>query len=626
MKIVWVAAALVLLPRIAGAKEATVPTDIKDLLEGQSSGLLEAKVVDKARALGGTEVVVYEARWHFDARKAELGGDIMVEAKPAIDSTTLTIADVKTRKPYLDVELRHREAGGADFAYVYEWKDLDGDNDPELVLTRQKGRASDPAEWVYQVRYGRLIDVTAAAAKCKPASDRALLTAPVDGKADAGKAFNASLGAKQEAVRCALDDLLIATEHALPRDDAPLVIDANNGVVTVAGTDLLFVQRGPIIRPVGFPCMTDDNGHCVADVGDVIRLEGVVPKDNATVLLFAELRTKAGRWAVVIDASIAHARISAAEKLANGETAELAGDRFIVSGKAGRVWRHTGQEWDPDTVDDLVADKHELVDTKIIDRVRDLGGTKVVVFEARFHHDVTREQDERSVILGEGRLADYERLVVADLASRTIYLDVEIKRAQDGRSYGFAYAWKDLDGDKQPELVLTRKRGKDDAPEHIYQIRYGRFVEVTRGLAKCKQDGAALTAPTGSKEAFGRAFVDSLAKKPAAIVRCALGDLLIAAGHALPRDDAPLVIDPDHGVVTIADGKLLFVRADQTIDDVAFPCVEDKDQKCVAGASDVVRLEGTLSTLRAELRTKAGRRTIAIDVTADGATIRTTEK
>jgi hypothetical protein len=150
---------------ISGA--ASAAPKVPAALEGVElrDGLVTVSVDKSPKRLGGRAVLVFRQtyRYKLDPEDTEAKGT----------ATDLAVVDPASKDYLFLVRIADRGATG-EVAYAPSWKDVNGDRDPELVLTRKKATGDHqfvPKKRLLQIRHGRMIDTTAELAACKKAED-----------------------------------------------------------------------------------------------------------------------------------------------------------------------------------------------------------------------------------------------------------------------------------------------------------------------------------------------------------------------------------------------------------------------------------------------------------------------
>lgn len=216
-------------------------------------------------------------------------------------------------------------------------------------------------------------------------------------------------------------------------------------------------------------------------------------------------------------------------------------------------------------IDPYAAEEREYWTRKtitVLERERTLGGTKVVVWK----EEAQKRWKQATGDLSDGSESlDNTFLGVADVATKKILLyeaiaskyDLQyMERPRSKGSYKFTFAWEDLNGDGEPELVFTPKgKGK----ERILQVRFGGFEEVGRAVAACPRTGGAAAPLTrgpgepadGSQRAAAKLALVGALDGGEAAVRCAIWEYAFLgradAGELWPpppMDGSPILIEP----------------------------------------------------------------------------------
>jgi hypothetical protein len=277
----------------------------------------------------------------------------------------------------------------------------------------------------------------------------------------------------------------------------------------------------------------------------------------------------------------------------------------------------------PKEIDDLVdssgisavvSGAETLTAVKVIDHKLAFAGTKVIVFETSWHADRFRPEPDPDCDANcsePSPATDTTKLVIADVKSRVVYLDVTLRYAdEDGKAAVYTYAWKDLDRDKVPELVLTRtKHAKATELEYpqsvVYQVRNGRLESISAAGAICKDRadrsplaGASDDTIAKATKAATSAFASALGDR--AKLACAIENLLAVTSSDLPRPaaNAPMFVDEKRGVIyvdRVEDQVIALVLQDDatvTTRSDDFPCLRDRYTTCLGDAKALTRLEG----------------------------------
>lgn len=180
---------------------------------------------------------------------------------------------------------------------------------------------------------------------------------------------------------------------------------------------------------------------------------------------------------------------------------------------------------------DGVELRDELVTVTVDKTPKRLGGRDVIVFRQTYRYKLAPEDTE-----AKGTATD---IGIVDSTTRD-YLAL-LRIADRGATGEMAYAttWKDVNGDRDPELILTRRKATGDHAfvprKRLLQVRHGRLVETTAELAACKKadsDQARLGEDGPDPAAVLEQFV-------AAPSRCSYGEALVAARLELPEQPLP---------------------------------------------------------------------------------------
>jgi hypothetical protein len=244
-----------------------------------------------------------------------------------------------------------------------------------------------------------------------------------------------------------------------------------------------------------------------------------------------------------------------------------------------------------------------LRSTEIVDPDRAFAGTHVVIVQSTWHVDRYRPDVEPTCDSDCPRplpQADATMLSIADVKTRVVYLATPLGYAdEDGGTAVYAYAWRDLDGDHVPELVLDRTtmHGTFGYPEKVvFQVRHGRMDAVSPAGATCKdpRDRTPLSIAADARlpdveNAATAAFRDALGAP--ATLRCGLTNLFAGARDGLPapEEGAPMFVDDKRGVIYVdrAHGRVIavYLGSDGTISarDYDAPCIGDETSICIGG-------------------------------------------
>jgi hypothetical protein len=175
--------------------------------------------------------------------------------------------------------------------------------------------------------------------------------------------------------------------------------------------------------------------------------------------------------------------------------------------------------------------RDDLVTVSVDKRPKRLGGRDVVVFRQTYRYKLTPEETE-----ARGTATD---LAVVDPASKDYLFLVRIADRHPTGELAYAPSWKDLNGDRDPELVLTRRKATGDhafvAKKRLLQVRHGRMIDTTAELAACKKDPAD-QARLGDNGPEPIAVIERFLAEPS---RCRYGEALVAARLELPEQPVP---------------------------------------------------------------------------------------
>jgi hypothetical protein len=213
---------------------------------------------------------------------------------------------------------------------------------------------------------------------------------------------------------------------------------------------------------------------------------------------------------------------------------------------------------------------HQLKSARVLDPAREIGGVKAVLFEEKRRLESgTRKQDMTLLGIGLGGKA-------------LLRVPIELDATDGPRSMAFRYSWSftDVDGDKQPELVVRRSSARaheygpidvpGDAPlpeaprERVFQLRSGAFHELPRAITKCPRAGDVAgplarapheAAPADVLHHLDEAAGSALDQLEPGEVRCAVWDRWLAGGEApvqwvqthtqpVPTPGSPMWLEP----------------------------------------------------------------------------------
>jgi hypothetical protein len=172
-----------------------------------------------------------------------------------------------------------------------------------------------------------------------------------------------------------------------------------------------------------------------------------------------------------------------------------------------------------------------LVTVSVDKTPKRLGGVDVIVFRQTYRYKLAAEDAE-----AKGTATD---LGIVDAASKDYLALVRIADRTPTGEVRYAPSWKDLNRDRDPELVLTRRKATGDhafvAKKRLLQVRHGRLVETTAELAACKKSD-------DDRGRFGDDGPDPavvLERFVAAPTLCGYGEALVAARLEVPEQPVP---------------------------------------------------------------------------------------
>jgi hypothetical protein len=282
----------------------------------------------------------------------------------------LAVVDATTKAYLVQVALRGDDAEGMPYRYTPRWRDRNGDDVPELVLTRSDDDAHVPAERVWALRYGALVEVAPAAAGCARAADDdvALGSSASESQArDAAARLVAALddGDATKVVLCAYGDAVAAAGLR----DAPVPAAGESPAIAPIAHDCPGIawalRHGRALTPTRTVTFASADDHLArvqiaggaAEVRTPLARHAWVERWvlDERVIVFAELRT-VPRKVVVYDPS--SDEIVAIENLAEGEVARVV---HATDGRVGRfeltvadarrrartVWTRSAATWRP---------------------------------------------------------------------------------------------------------------------------------------------------------------------------------------------------------------------------------------------------------------------------------------
>lgn len=172
-----------------------------------------------------------------------------------------------------------------------------------------------------------------------------------------------------------------------------------------------------------------------------------------------------------------------------------------------------------------------LVTVSVDKSPKRLGGRAVVVFRQTYRYELAPEDEEARGIATD--------LAVIDPASKDYLFLVRIADRGANGEVAYAPSWKDMNGDRDPELVLTRKKATGDhafvAKKRLLQVRHGRMIDTTAELAACKK-AEGDTARLGEEGPEPVAVVERFLAAP---TRCGYGEALVAARLEIAEQPVP---------------------------------------------------------------------------------------